>query len=134
MSRVAELEEQIRKLQEEKKAVFSEERAQALVDVRAKIALFDFTAKELKLKVAGASETTNLKTGKASGKTKTLKKGVKKGSAKSYKPSGMYFDLGDTRIPAGRGRPPKTVTTYAAEKGVTTDSLKRNADGSPVEA
>ena len=132
MSRVQELEDQIRKLQEEKRAVFSEERKLILNEVRAKIALFGFTAKELKLQVAESAEPTKGKSGKAAGKTKAAKKGAKKAQGRSYKPSGMYFDLGELKVPCGRGRPSKEVSAYAAEHGVTTDSLKRNADGSPV--
>ena len=131
MSRVVELEEQIKKLQEEKSKVYSEERAAALSDIRAKIALFQFSAKELGFKLPKASSEKTVKEAKADGK-KAGKKAAKKASKKAYKTSGMYFDLDGKRIPAGRGRPPKEVSAFAAEKGVTTDSLKRNADGTPV--
>lgn len=131
MSRVMELEDQIKKLQEEKSRIYSEERAAALSDIKGKIALFEFSAKELGFKLAKASAEKAVKKSKSEGK-KAGKKAAKKASKKSYKTSGMYFDLDGKRIPAGRGRPPKEVSVYAAEKGVTTDSLKRNADGSPV--
>ena len=72
-----------------------------------------------------------MKEAKADGK-KAGKKAAKKAAKKAYKTSGMYFDLDGKRIPAGRGRPPKEVSVFAAEKGVTTDSLKRNADGTAV--
>lgn len=127
MSRVMELENQIKKLQEEKSRIYSEERAVALSDIREKIALFEFTAKELGFKLPKASAE---KVSKADGK-KAGKKTVKKGIKKSNKASGLYFDLAGKRFPAGRGRPPKEVSVYAAEKGVSTDSLKRNSDGTP---
>ena len=124
MSRVMELENQIKKLQEEKSKIYSEERSAALSDIKAKIALFEFTAKELGFKLPKASAG---KVSKADGK-KAGKKTVKKITKNT---SGLYFDLEGKRIPAGRGRPPKEVTVYAADKGVSTDSLKRNSDGTP---
>jgi hypothetical protein len=72
-----------------------------------------------------------VKADKTDGK-KPGKKAIKKVAKKAYKSSGIYFDLDGKKIPAGRGRPPKEVSVYAAEKGVTTDSLKRNSDGTPV--
>ena len=131
MSRVMELEDQIKKLQEEKSKVYSEERKAALSDIKGKIALFEFSAKELGIKLTKASPEKAVKKAIASGK-KAGKKAAKKAAKKAYKASGIYFDLDGKRIPAGRGRPPKEVSVYAAEKGVTTDSLKRNADGSPL--
>ena len=126
MSRVMELEDQIKKLQEEKSKVYSEERKAALSDIKGKIALFEFSAKELGIKLTKASPEKAVKKAIAGGK-----KAGKKAAKKAYKASGIYFDLDGKRIPAGRGRPPKEVSVYAAEKGVTTDSLKRNADGTP---
>ena len=131
MSRVMELENQIKKLQEEKSKIYSEERAAALADIREKIALFQFSAKELGFKLPKASLEKPVKETRADG-TKMGKKPANKASKKPYKASGMYFDLEGKKVPAGRGRPPKEVSVYAAEKGVTTDSLKRNADGTPV--
>ena len=131
MSRVMELEDQIKKLQEEKSKVYSEERKAALSDIKAKIALFQFSAKELGIKLTKASPEKGVKTPKSSGK-KAGKKAAKKAAKKAYKASGIYFDLDGKRVPAGRGRPPKEVSVYASDKGVTTDSLKRNADGSPL--
>ena len=127
MSRVMELENQIKKLQEEKSKIYSEERSAALSDIKAKIALFEFTAKELGFKLPKASAENAAKVSKADGK-KAGKKTVKKITKNT---SGLYFDLEGKRIPAGRGRPPKEVTVYAADKGVSTDSLKRNSDGTP---
>lgn len=128
MSRVMELENQIKKLQEEKSKIYSEERSAALSDIKTKIALFEFSAKELGFKLPKvSSENVPNADGKKAGK-----KTVNKVTKKSNKSSGMYFDLDGRQIPAGRGRPPKEVSVYAAEKGVTTDSLKRNADGTPV--
>ena len=131
MSRVMELEDQIKKLQEEKSKVYSEERKAALSDIRQKITLFQFSAKELGIKLTKASPEKAVKKAIASGK-KAGKKAAKKAAKKAYKASGIYFDLDGKRIPAGRGRPPKEVSVYAAEKGVTTDCLRRNADGTPV--
>ena len=131
MSRVMELEDQIKKLQEEKSKIYSEERATALSDIRAKIGLFQFSAKELGFKLPKASSEKAGKEAKADGK-KAGKKAAKKASKKAFKASGMYFELEGKKVPAGRGRPPKEVSVFAAEKGVTTDSLKRNADGTPV--
>jgi hypothetical protein len=131
MSRVMELEDQIKKLQEEKSKIYSEERAAALSDIKGKIALFDFSAKELGFKLEKSSPSKAVRRAGTRGK-KAAKKTVKKGSKKAFKSSGIYFDLDGKKIPAGRGRPPKEVSVYAAEKGVTTDSLKRNADGTPV--
>ena len=130
MSRVMELENQIKKLQEEKSKIYSEERSAALSDIKAKIGLFEFSAKELGFKLPKASAEKAAKVSKADGK-KAGKKTVKKVAKKASKASGLYFDLEGKRIPAGRGRPPKEVSVYAAEKGVSTDSLKRNADGTP---
>lgn len=127
MSRVMELENQIKKLQEEKSKIYSEERSAALSDIKAKIALFEFSAKELGFKLPKvSSEKVSNVDGKKAGE-KTVKKVTKKAS----KASGLYFDLEGKRIPAGRGRPPKEVSVYAADKGVSTDSLKRNSDGTP---
>lgn len=131
MSRVMELEDQIKKLQEEKSKIYSEERAAALSDIRGKIALFQFSPKELGFKLPKASSEKTVKEAKTDGK-KAGKKAAKKASKKAFKASGMYFDLEGKKVPAGRGRPPKEVSVFAAEKGVTTDSLKRNADGTPV--
>lgn len=131
MSRVMELEDQIKKLQEEKSKVYSEERAAALSDIKGKIALFQFSPKELGFKQPKVASDKSVKADKRDGK-KAGKKAVKKAAKKAFKSSGMYFDLDGKQIPAGRGRPPKEVSVYAAEKGVTTDSLKRNADGTPV--
>jgi hypothetical protein len=130
MSRVMELENQIKKLQEEKSKIYSEERSAALSDIKAKIALFEFSAKELGFKLPKASAEKAAKVSKADGK-KAGKKAVKKVTKKTSKGSGLYFDLEGKRFPAGRGRPPKEVSVYAADKGVSTDSLKRNADGTP---
>ena len=127
MSRVMELENQIKKLQEEKSKIYSEERSAALSDIKAKIALFEFSAKELGFKLPKASAE---KVSKADGK-KAGEKTVKKVTKKANRASGLYFDLEGKRIPAGRGRPPKEVSVYAADKGVSTDSLKRNSDGTP---
>jgi hypothetical protein len=123
-----ELEDQIKKLQEEKSRIYSEERSAALADIKGKIALFDFSAKELGFKLPKSSPD---KADKAAGK-KAAKKAARKASKRAFKSSGMYFDLDGKKIPAGRGRPPKEVSSYAAQRGVTTDSLKRNADGTPV--
>lgn len=131
MSRVMELEDQIKKLQEEKARIYSQERKVALSDIREKIALFEFSAKELGLKLPKASSVKSAKTTKA-GSGKPAKKTANRAAKKAYKASGMYFDLEGTKIPAGRGRPPKEVSVYAAERSVTTDSLKRNADGTPA--
>jgi hypothetical protein len=127
MSRVMELENQIKKLQEEKSKIYSEERSAALSDIKAKIALFEFSAKELGFKLPKASSE---KVSKADGR-KAGEKTVKKVTKKANKASGLYFDLEGKRIPAGRGRPPKEVSVYAADKGVSTDSIKRNSDGTP---
>lgn len=127
MSRVMELENQIKKLQEEKSKIYSEERSAALSDIKTKIALFEFGAKELGFKLPKVSSE---KVPNADGK-KAGKKTVKKVTKKSNKASGLYFDLEGKNIPAGRGRPPKEVSVYAADKGVSTDSLKRNSDGTP---
>ena len=129
MSRVMELEEQIKKLQEEKSKIYSDERNSALIEIKEKIALFEFTPKELGLKLAKAVD------GRKSRKEEKIasKKTAKKAARKPYKSTGMYFDLDGQKVPAGRGRPPKEVSAFAAEKGVTTDSLKRNADGSPFQ-
>ena len=127
MSRVMELENQIKKLQEEKSKIYSEERAAALSDIKAKIALFEFSAKELGFKLPKVSSE---KVPNADGK-KAGKKTVTKVTKKASKASGLYFDLEGKRFPAGRGRPPKEVSVYAADKGVSTDSLKRNSDGTP---
>ena len=130
MSRVMELENQIKKLQEEKSKIYSEERSAAQSDIKAKIALFEFSAKELGFKLPKASAEKAATVSKADGK-KAGKKTVKKVTKKASKASGLYFDLEGKRFPAGRGRPPKEVSVYAAEKGVSTDSLKRNSDGTP---
>jgi hypothetical protein len=126
-----ELEDQIKKLQEEKSRIYSEERAAALADIKGKITLFDFSAKELGFKLPKSSPEKAAKTDKAAGK-KAAKKAGRKASKRAFKSSGMYFDLDGKKIPAGRGRPKKEVSSYAAQRGVTTDSLKRNADGTPV--
>lgn len=130
MSRVMELEDQIKKLQEEKARIYSQERKVALSDIREKIALFEFSAKELGLKLPKASSEKSAKTKAGSGKP--AKKTANRASKKAYKASGVYFDLEGKKIPAGRGRPPKEVSVFAAERSVTTDSLKRNADGTPA--
>ena len=127
MSRVMELENQIKKLQEEKSKIYSEERSAALSDIKAKIDLFEFSAKELGFKLPKvSSEKVSNADGKRAGK-----KAAKKVTKKASKASGLYFDLEGERFPAGRGRAPKEVSVYAADKGVSTDSLKRNADGTP---
>ena len=125
MSRVMELDEQIRKLQEEKDRIYAEERKAALSDIRDKIALFAFSPKELGLKLPKGGTGGAERPAKAAGRKPTRK------AAKAPKSSGLYFDLGGRKVPAGRGRPPKDVTAYAAEKGVSTDSLKFRADGTP---
>ena len=125
MSRVMELDEQIRKLQEEKDRIYAEERKTALADIRDKIVLFAFSAKELGLKLRKGGSA------KAERPAKPASRKPAKKAAKTSKSSGIYFDLGDRKVPAGRGRPPKDVTAYAAEKGVSTDSLKFRADGTP---
>ena len=130
MSRVRELEDQIKKLQEEKSRIYSEERAAALSDIREKIALFEFSAKELGFKLPKASPEKALKEAKTDGQ-KAGKNATKKASKKPFKATGIYFDLDGKKVPAGRGRPPKEVSVYAADKGVSTDSLKRNSDGTP---
>ena len=126
MSRIKELEEEITKLQKERSKIYSEERKIALADIKDKIALFGITAKELGLKAVGGRKSAK-KEGIAS--KKTAKKVAKKAARKPFKASGAYFDLGGKEVPAGRGRPPKEVTAYALDNGVTADSLKRNADG-----
>lgn len=128
MSRVMELEEQIKKLQEEKSKVYTDERAAVLSDIKGKIALFQFSAKELGFKLP---KVTTDKTEKApkTGSRKSAKKAAKKASRKPYKSSGIYFDLDGKKVPATRGRPPNEVSVFAADRGVSTDSLKRNADG-----
>jgi hypothetical protein len=126
-----ELEEQIKKLQEEKSKIYSEERAAALTDIKGKISLFQFSPRELGFKLPKIAADKAVKADKADGK-KAERKAPGKASRKAFKSSGMYFDLEGRKIPAGRGRPPKEVSVYAADKGVTTDSLKRNADGTPV--
>ena len=131
MSRVMELEDQIKKLQEEKFRIYSEERAAALSDIQGKIALFQFSAKELGFKLPKVASDKAVKADKADGK-KPGKRSAKKAFKTASKSSGVYFELEGKKVPASRGRPPKEVSVYAAEKGVTTDSLKRNADGTPV--
>ena len=130
MSRVMELENQIKKLQEEKSKIYSEERSAALSDIKAKIALFEFSAKELGFKLPKVSPEKAVKEAKTDGK-KAGKKTAKKVTKKADKATGIYFDLDGKKVPAARGRPPKEVSVYAAEKGVSTDSLKRNSDGTP---
>lgn len=132
MSRVMELEEQIKKLQEEKLKVYTDERAAALSDIKSKIALFQFSAKELGFKLTKVTADKVEKAPKT-GSRKSAKKAAKNASRKPYKASGIYFDLDGKKVPANRGRPPKEVTAFAAERGVTTDSLKRNADGTPYQ-
>ena len=131
MSRVMELEDQIKKLQEEKSKIYSEERTSALSDIKGKIALFQFSPKELGFKLPKVASEKAVKADKTVGK-KPGKKAAKKAFKTASKSSGVYFDLEGKKVPASRGRPPKEVSVYAAEKGVTTDSLKRNADGTPV--
>ena len=89
MSRVMELDEQIRKLQEEKDRIYAEERKTALSDIRDKIALFAFSAKELGLKLPKAASA------KAEGPAKPAGRKPAKKAAKAPKSSGIYFDLGD---------------------------------------
>jgi hypothetical protein len=133
MSRVMELEEQIKKLQEEKSKIYSEERKAALSEIKGKIATFQFTAKELGFKPEKAMDGRKArKEDKIAGK-KTTKKVAKKAARKPYMSSGMYFDLDGEKIPVKRGKVPPNVKVFAAERGVTTDSLKRNADGMPFE-
>ena len=132
MSRIKELEEQITKLQEEKSKIYSDERKAVLIDIKEKSALFEFTAKELGLKLEKTLVgRKSRKEEKIARKKTASKKLAKKASRKPTKVSGVYFDLDGRKVPAGRGRPPKEVTVYAASKGVSTNSLKRNADGSP---
>ena len=126
MSRDMELDEQIRKLQEEKDRIYAEERKTALADIRDKITLFAFSAKELGLKLPKGGSVKAERPAKPA-----ARKASKKAAPKPAKSSGLYFDLGGRKVPAGRGRPPKDVTAYAAEKGVSTDSLKVRADGTP---
>ena len=78
MSRVMELEDQIKKLQEEKSKVYSEERKAALSDIRQKITLFQFSAKELGIKLTKASPEKAVKKAIASGK-KAGKKSCQEG-------------------------------------------------------
>lgn len=128
MSRVMELEQQIKKLLEEKSKVYSEERKIALSDIKDKIALFEITAKELGFKAVDGRKSERI--AKITSKN-AVKKIAKKAARKSPKASGVYFDLGGKKVRAGRGRPPKEVTAFAVANGVTADSLKRNADGTP---
>lgn len=132
MSRVKELDEQIKKLLEEKERVFSTERATALADVKEKIATFGFTPKELGMKLAKAVDGRKPNKEAKIASKKSGRKVGKKAVRKSKQPSGQYFDLGGKHVAVGTGRPRKEVTAYAIANGVTTDSLKRNADGSPV--
>lgn len=131
MSRVMELEAQIKKLQEEKSRIYSEERNSALIDVKEKIALFEFSARELGIKSGKAAESRVAKRDVKGAGKKAAKKAAKSAAKRAYKSSGIYFDLDGRKVPAGRGRPPKDVSAHAAERGVSTDSLKRNADGTP---
>ena len=124
MSRVLELEEQIKKLQEEKSKIYAEERKATLQEIKGKITLFGFSARELGIKLASGDMPDK----KAKG---TAKKVAKKAGKLTFKSSGIYFDLDGVKILAGRGRPSKQVTAFAADRGVTPDSLKRNADGTP---
>lgn len=124
MSRVQELEDQIQKLQQEKSKIYAEERKSALAGIKEKIALFSFTSKELGFKLPKVTEPEAKSKGPA-------KKAAKRAVRKAARSSGIYFDLDGRHVPAGRGRPSKEVTTFAAEKGIATDSLKRNADGTP---
>ena len=133
MSRVKELDEQIKKLLEEKDKVFSAERATALADVKEKIGIFQFTAKELGLKLPKATGSRKSENEEKTVSKKTAQKVAKKATRKPYKASGMYFDLDGEKVPAKKGPPSPTVKAFAAERGVTIASLKRNADGSPVE-
>ena len=98
MSRVMELENQIKKLQEEKAKIYSEERSAALSDIKAKIALFEFSAKELGFKIPKASPEKAVKEAKTDGQ-KAGKKTVKKVTKKASKASGLYFDLEGKRFP-----------------------------------
>lgn len=131
MSRVMELEEQIKKLQDEKAKIYSEERKAALSEIKEKIALFQITAKELGLKPGKSVDGRRSRNEDKPAGTKNDKTRSKKVAAKSYKASGIYFDLDGRKIPAGRGRPPKEVTAFAVAKGIPIESLKKNADGSP---
>lgn len=131
MSRVKELDEQIKKLLEEKEKVFSAERAAALADVKEKIATFEFTPKELGVKLAKVADGRKSRKETKIAAKKAGKKAAKKAARKPRQLSGRYFDLDGQHVPVGTGRPPKEVSAFAAERGVTTDSLQRNADGSP---
>jgi hypothetical protein len=121
-----ELDEQIKALLDEKSKLFVEERKSVIVDIKQKIAIFELTAKDLGFKMPKPEAGD-----KTEKKGKTSAKAAKKAAKKAVKSSGIYFDLDGKKVPAGRGRPPKEVTLFAAEKGVTTDSLKRNKDGTP---
>jgi hypothetical protein len=133
MSRVKELDEQIKKLLEEKERVFSAERAAALADVKEKIATFEFTPKELGLKLAKAVDSRKSREeAKITAAKKTAKKTGEKAAKKPYKSRGQYFDLDGEKILVKKGPVNPKVKAFAAERGVTTDSLKRNADGSPA--
>lgn len=133
MSRVMELEEQIKKLQEEKSKIYFDERNTALIEIKEKIALFEFTPKELGFKLAKAADGRKSSKEDKIASKKTAKKVAKKATKKPYKSSGQYFDLDGEKIPVKRGKAPPAVKAFATERGVSTDSLKRNADGSPVE-
>jgi DNA-binding protein H-NS len=131
MSRVKELDAQIKKLLEEKEKVFSAERTAALADVKEKIATFAFTPKELGIKLVKVADGRKSKKESKIATKKTAKKVGKKAARKPYKSSGMYFDLDGQKIPIRRGNTPKEVKAYAVAKGIPVESLKRNADGSP---
>jgi hypothetical protein len=88
MSRVLELEDQIKKLQEEKAKIYSEERTSALSDIRGRIALFQFSPKELGFKLPKVASDKAVKADKTVGK-----KAGKKASKKAFKSRGMYFEL-----------------------------------------
>jgi hypothetical protein len=91
MSRVLELEDQIKKLQEEKAKIYSEERTSALSDIRGKIALFQFSPKELGFKLPKVASDKAVKAVKAD---KTVGKTAgKKAAKKAFKSRGMYFEL-----------------------------------------
>jgi hypothetical protein len=79
-----ELEDQIKKLQEEKSKIYSEERTSALSDIKGKIALFQFSAKELGFKLPKVASDKAVKADKTVGK-KAGKKAAKKAPKKPAK-------------------------------------------------
>lgn len=77
MSRMMAVEDQIKKLQEEKSKVYSEERTAALSNIKGVIALFQFLPKELGFKIPKTASEKVEKERKAGSRNST-KKAAKK--------------------------------------------------------